>query len=104
MYLPKNQTSFDKLDLIPSFKISDTFKYQAIVTCVCNETVPSHIEWKIYEVGLQKMPSSQASLKAVLNPLVINETIPSYNSLLLIVPSRFLHSGLHKLVFSFEVQ
>ena len=50
VFLPKNQTSFDKIDLIPSYKISDSFKNQAVVFIQCNETMATSTEWKIYQV------------------------------------------------------
>ena len=49
VFLPKNQTSFDKMDLIPSYKISDSFKNQAVVSIQCNETMATSTEWKIYQ-------------------------------------------------------
>ena len=105
VFLPKNQTSFAKMDLIPSYKISDSFKNQAVVSIQCNETMATSTEWKIYQVELVKSESedTESDLKPVLHLLEINDTIPTYQSTLMIVPPRILTSGLHKLVFKFEV-
>ena len=93
------------MDLIPSYKISDSFKNQAVVSIQCNETMATSTEWKIYQVELVKSESEEtkSDLKPVLHLLEINDTIPTYQSTLMIVPPRILTSGLHKLVFKFEV-
>ena len=55
------------------------------------------------QVELKSESEDKSDLKPELHLLEINDTIPSYQSTLMIVPPRILASGLHKLVFRFEV-
>ena len=62
------------------------------------------MKWKAYTVEIEDDEESQVGKKEKLEELMINETIPSYASALLDVPSRVFEYGLHKLVFRFEIE
>ena len=41
VFLPKNHTSFDKLDLIPAYKKSSQFQVEAIASLECTTPMPT---------------------------------------------------------------
>ena len=44
VYLPKNHTSFDRLDLIPMYKKSSQFQVEAIALLECTTPIPSEYD------------------------------------------------------------
>ena len=62
------------------------------------------MKWKAYTVEIVEDEESQVGKKEELTELMINETIPSWQTSLLDVPSRVFEYGLHKLVFRFEIE
>lgn len=62
------------------------------------------MEWKLFSVKLVRDEMSQIGMKEELTQIQINNTIPSYNQLLINVPAQVLQTGLYKLVFHYEVQ
>ena len=62
------------------------------------------MKWKAFTVIIEQDEESQVRKKEKLTEVMINETIPSWNSALLDVPSKVFEYGLHKLVFRFEIE
>ena len=59
--------------------------------------------WKAYAVTIFEDPSSASGQFEELEEIQINDTMPSFQSGLLVVPKLFFDYGLHKLVFRFQV-
>ena len=104
VYLPVNFTAYDRLDQMPTIKKSQEFQTEAKVELLCNETIPTSIEWLVYKMDLVKDPLSEVGMKESLTEYPIKETVPSYNQLQLNMPPRTLEKGVYKLVFKFEVK
>ena len=62
------------------------------------------LTWTAYTVMIINDPSSHAGQKEILSPLQINETLPTYKEALLDVPARTFDYGLHKLIFTLEIE
>ena len=63
------------------------------------------MKWKAYTVVIEDDEESQVGKKEKLTEITtINDTIPSWQSALLDVPSNVFNYGLHKLVFRFEIE
>ena len=103
VYLPINFTAYDRLDQVPTIKRSVEFQYEAKVNIQCNESIPTHMEWHVYEMELVKAPLSEVGMQEKLTEFPIKEKVPSYNQLQLNMLPRILEKGLYKLVFRFEV-
>ena len=41
VYLPKNHTSFDRIDLIPTYKKSSQFQVEAVALVECTSPIPT---------------------------------------------------------------
>ena len=102
--MPVNYTAYDRLDQMPTIKKSQEFQTEAKVALVCNRTIPTTMEWLVYQIELVKDPLSEVGMKESLTEYPIKETVPSYNQLQLNMPQRTLEKGVYKLVFKFEVR
>ena len=102
--MPVNYTAYDRLDQMPTIKKSQEFQTEAKVALVCNRTIPTTMEWLVYQIELVKDPLSEVGMKESLTEYPIKETVPSYNQLQLNMPQRTLEKGVYKLVFKFEVK
>lgn len=86
-------------------EINGAIKIQAPTIIIFVVHIISYsMKWKAYTVEIEDDEESQVGKKEKLEELMINETIPSYASALLDVPSRVFEYGLHKLVFRFEIE
>ena len=102
--MPVNYTAYDRLDQMPTIKKSQEFQTEAKVALLCNKTIPTSMEWLVFQIELVKDPLSEVGMKESLTEYPIKETVPSYNQLQLNMPPRTLEKGVYKLVFIFEVR
>ena len=103
VWLPINQTSWKRSELVPKVLISKPHKVVSMSSIECNQTVETIMEWAAYTVKIKNDPNSQNGLIEQLTEISLNETVPSYRSSLIDIPPLTLSLGLHKLEFKFEI-
>ena len=104
VYLPKNFTSVSNPEAIPKVWKSKSFQTPSKASVECNETTPTYLRWRVYEVELIDDENSQIGKKEKLNEIQINNTVPSWNRGVLDIPPLTLGYGLHKLVLRFDIE
>jgi hypothetical protein len=103
-YITNNCTSWVNWQVVPTMYRSKAFQVQAYSSVKCNASVPTSMYWSAYYVTLVTDSTSPAGKTEKLTQININQTMPSFTTTLLSVPSLAFNYGLVKLVYRFQVE